>query len=182
MQYGLFVITFEDETKATEALGILKNLAKHKDINLKRAATVVHNQDDSITIKETHDFNFSNKTLGVIAGVCGVAATVVAAPLGVGALLFGAAMGVAGSGAAMGADLMIDLGFKDSFLDDIGAHMPVGCSAIVALAGFSHIDTAMEELHALEGGKIIQHTLSPEIYEKLTKTLEHEEVMQESVQ
>jgi uncharacterized membrane protein len=172
MEYGLFVITFEDEYKATKALALIQGLAKHKDIVLKRGATVVHNHDNTIAIKETHDLNFSNKSLGIIAGVCGVAATVVALPLGAAALLFGATMGVAGSGAAMGADLLIDMGFKDSWLDDIGANMPPGTSAVVALVGFTHLDIAMQELHALEGGKILQHTLSPEIYEKLSHTLE----------
>jgi uncharacterized membrane protein len=169
---GLFIITFPDEHKATLALEILKNLNKHKDIRLKRGATIVRHSNGCFEIKETHDLNLSEKRLGAIGVTGAVIATIISAPLGPGALFLGAAIGVSSSAAAMGVDMVVDMGFKDNFLREIEESMEASSSAVVAIADFTNPEKAIQELDGLCGGKIIQHTLTPEIYEKLAFVVE----------
>jgi hypothetical protein len=42
----------------------------------------------------------------------------------------------------------------------------------VALIDFEQVDRAMEELDKFEGGRILRHTLSDDVYAKLSEAVE----------
>ena len=84
-------------------------------------------------------------------------------------LIRGALLGAAG-GAAAGK--FVDLGIEDDFLKEIGDNLGPGSSAVVALVDFEQVDRAMEELDKFAGGHIMRHTLSDEVYMKLSEAVE----------
>jgi uncharacterized membrane protein len=84
-------------------------------------------------------------------------------------LLKGALLGAAG-GAAAGK--LIDLGLDDDYLEEVGESLGPGSSAVVALVDFTQVDSAMAELEKYEGGRILRHGLSTEVYQKLSDAVE----------
>ena len=58
------------------------------------------------------------------------------------------------------------------FLTEVGDSIGPGSSAVVALIDFDQVDAAMAELEKYEGGRILRHTLSPEVYQKLSDAVE----------
>lgn len=42
---------------------------------------------------------------------------------------------------------------------------------IVALVDFEHVDQAMAELEQFEGGRILKHTLSDDVYRQLSEAV-----------
>jgi len=131
-------------------------------VDLKNAAVIVRDSSGIVKIKETSDFDTKQGALGAAA------AGAVLGLLG-GGLLRGALLGAAG-GAAAGK--FIDLGLDDDFLKSVGDSLAPNSSAIVALVDFEQVDRAMQELDKFEGGRILQHTLSAEVYKKLSEAVE----------
>jgi uncharacterized membrane protein len=158
----MIVVAFEDEGKADQVLETLKGLQGEHLIDLQSAAVIVRQADGKVRIKETKDFDVKQGAIGgaVAGGLLGLLR---------GNLLAGALLGAAG-GAAAGK--VIDLGLEDSFLEDVADSLGNGTSAVVALVDFRHVDAAMEELETFEGGRILHHTLSAEVYQKLSEAVE----------
>jgi len=155
------VVAFDNEYEAEQVLDTLKGLEGEHAIDLKSAAVVVRRADGKVRIKETKDFAKQGAIGGAVAGGL----------LGLlrGGLLKGAILGAAG-GAAAGK--VIDLGLDDDFLKDVGESLGTGTSAVVALVDFERVDRAMEELDKFEGGRILRHTLSADVYQKLSEAVE----------
>jgi len=65
-----------------------------------------------------------------------------------------------------------DPGLEDDFLKEVGESLGTGTSAVVALVDFEQVDAAMEELDKFEGGRILRHTLSADVYHKLSEAVE----------
>ena len=84
-------------------------------------------------------------------------------------LMGGAIVGAAG-GVAAGQG--IDMGLNDEYLKSVGESLGSGSSAIVALVTFERVERAMEELDKFEGGTILRHTLSDEVYQQLSDAVE----------
>jgi uncharacterized membrane protein len=160
--YEMMVVAFEDEYKADEILSTLKQLDVEAVVDLKSAAVVVREADGRIRIRETRDFDAKQGAMGgaLAGGVLGL--------LG-GGLLRGAILGAAGGALAGKA---IDLGINDEYLRSIGESLGSGTSALVALVAFHRVDKAMEELDRFEGGTILRHTLSDEVYQQLSDAVE----------
>ena len=160
--YEMMVLAFQDEYKADEVLSTLKQLDVEAIVDLKSAAVVVREVDGRVRIRETRDFDAKQGAIGgaVAGGLLGL--------LG-GGLLRGAILGAAG-GALAGKG--IDLGLDDEYLQSIGESLGSGTSALVALVAFERVDTAMAELDKFEGGTILRHTLSDEIYQQLSAAVE----------
>ena len=160
--YEMMVVAFEDEYKADEILSTLKQLDVEAVVDLKSAAVVVREADGRIRIRETRDFDAKQGAMGgaLAGGVLGL--------LG-GGLLRGAILGAAGGALAGKA---IDLGLNDEYLRSIGESLGSGTSALVALVAFQRVDKAMEELDRFEGGTILRHTLSDEVYQQLSDAIE----------
>ena len=160
--YERVVLAFQDEYKADEVLSTLKQLDVEAIVDLKSAAVVVRDVDGRVRIRETRDFDAKQGAIGgaVAGGLLGL--------LG-GGLLRGAILGAAGGALAGKA---IDLGLDDEYLQSIGESLGTGSSAIVALIAFERVERAMEELDKFEGGTILRHTLSEEIYQQLSDAVE----------
>jgi len=160
--HEMMVVAFDNETEADRVLEVLKDLEDLDVVDLKSAAVIVRNEAGEVKIKETSDFDTKQGAIGgaVAGGLLGL--------LG-GGLLRGAILGAAG-GAAAGK--FIDLGLDDEFLKEVGESLGSGSSALVALVDFEQVDPAMEELDKFEGGHILRHSLSPEVYAKLSEAVE----------
>ena len=160
--HEMIVVAFDNETDAGRVLDSLKGMERMEVVDLKNAAVIVRDGSGNVKIKETSDFDLKQGAIG------GAAAGAVLGLLR-GGLLKGAILGAAG-GAAAGK--FIDLGLEDDFLKEVGESLGPNSSAIVALVDFEQVDQAMAELDRFEGGKILRHTLSPEVYAKLSEAVE----------
>lgn len=160
--HEMMVVAFDNETEADRVLDTLKGMKKLDIVDLKSAAVIVSSGSGKVKIKETSDFDTKQGAIGgaLAGGVLGL--------LG-GGFIRGAILGAAG-GAAAGK--FIDLGLDDEFLKDVGDHLGPGSSAIVALVDFEQVDQAMVELDKFEGGRILKHSLSDEVYAKLSEAVE----------
>jgi uncharacterized membrane protein len=162
MTHEMIVVAFDDEYKADEVLNTLKQLDVEATVDLKSAAVVKRDTEGKIRIRETSDFDAKQGAIGgaLAGGVLGL--------LG-GSLLRGAILGAAG-GALAGKG--IDLGLNDEYLQGVGDSLGAGTSAIVALVAFERVERAMAELDKFEGGTILRHTLSDEVYRQLSDAVE----------
>lgn len=160
--HEMMVVSFADENRAGEVLETLKQMEDPAVADLKSAAVVVKDASSKVTIKETRDFDAKQGAMaGALAGgVLGLLR---------GGLIKGAILGAAG-GAAAGK--MIDLGLDDDFLKEIGDNLESASSAVVALVDFAQVDQAMAELDQFAGGTILHHTLSDDVYQKLSDAVE----------
>ena len=158
----MLVVAFEDEHTADEVLSTLKQLDREAGVDLKSAAVVGRDTSGKLRVKETRDFDAKQGAIGgaVAGGLLGLLR---------GKWLAGAILGAAG-GAAAGK--VIDLGLSDEYLRSVGEGLGYGTSALVALVAFERVDSAMEELEKFEGGRILRHALSPEVYRQLSDAVE----------
>jgi uncharacterized membrane protein len=160
--YEMVVVAFEDEHEADEVLSTLKQLDVEATVDLKSAAVAKRDAEGKVRIKETTDFDAKQGAIGgaVAGGLLGLLT---------GKLLVGAIVGAAG-GAVAGKE--IDMGLNDEYLKSVGESLGFGTSAIVALVSFERVERAMEELDKFEGGTILRHTLSDEVYQQLSDAVE----------
>ena len=161
-EYEMMVIAFDEEREAERVLDTLKKMDRKDVVDLKSAAVIVRSRSGKVRIRETKDFDAKQGAMtGALAG-------------GVLGLLKKHAVKGALIGAAGGAiaGKVIDLGLKDILLKEIGESLGPGSSAIVALVDFERVDRAMKQLDRFEGGRIIRHTLSADIYRKLSDAVE----------
>ena len=158
----MIVVAFDDEYRAEDVQNTLKQLEGKAIVDLKSAAVVTRDASGQVQIKETSDFDARQGAIG------GAVAGGVLSLLG-GGLLKGVVLGAAGGAVAA---KVIDLGLDDDFLEEIGDNLATSSSAVVALVDFDHVDQAMEELEQFEGGTILHHTLSADVYEKLSEAVE----------
>ncbi len=160
--YEMVVVSFDEKEKASEVLSTLKQLEDQEIIDLKSAAIVIRETSGNVNINETNDFDAKKGAItGALAG--GVLGLLTGRMIG-GALL--------GAGGGVLASTVVDLGIDDDFLKRIGDNIKPGSSAIIAMVDFAHIDRAMKELDKFEGGKILRHNLSDEVYKKLSEAVE----------
>lgn len=158
----MVVVAFPDEGKAEQALKVLRQLKNDQAVVLGNAAVIVRSKANHIAITETHDFNAKQ---GAIAGA--LAGGLVG--LLKGNLLAGAALGGA-SGAL--ASKVVDLGFPDAMLRQIGEQLTPGSSALVAVVHFAQVDEAMAVLDQFDSARILRHTLPADIAQKLAAVVE----------
>ena len=160
--YEMVVVAFEDEYKADEVLSTLKQLDVEATVDLKSAAVVKRDAEGKVRVKETKDFDAKQGAIGgaVAGGLLGLLT---------GKLVMGALVGAVG-GAAAGHG--IDMGLNDEYLQSVGESLASGTSALVALVAFERVERAMEELDKFEGGTILRHTLSDEVYQQLSDAVE----------
>lgn len=160
--HEMMVIAFDNEYEAEQVLDSLKTMESMNVVDLKNGAVIIRSESGQVKINETSDFDVKQGAIG------GAAAGAVLGLLG-GSLLRGAILGAAG-GAAAGK--FVDLGLEDDFLKEVGDNLGPGTSAVVALVDFEQVDQAMEELDRFAGGHIMRHTLSDEVYMKLSEAVE----------
>ena len=160
--HEMIVVSFADENRADEVLDTIKKMEDKAVVDLKSGAVVVRDASGKVTIKETSDFDAKQGAIG------GAIAGGLLSLLG-GSLIKGAILGAAG-GAIAGK--LIDLGLDDDFLKEIDDNLETASSAVVALVDFDQVNQAMEELDQFAGGTILHHTLSDDVYQKLSDAVE----------
>jgi uncharacterized membrane protein len=152
----LLVVAFDGEARATQVLAQLQQLSHEHLVHLKNAAVIQRDAHGKVVIHETHDFDAKQ---GAVAGaVAGGLLGLIKGDLVEGALL--------GAGAGFIASKVVDLGFKDDYLKELGASLTPNSSAIVAVVQFDHADQAIAELN-LHGGKVMRQTLPADVAQKL---------------
>lgn len=129
----VIVAAFQDESKANAVLKELQDAKKQGLIDIRDAAVLTKDPDSKLHIKDTKDWGFGKGALA--GGVVGVVAGLLAGPVGWG-LLGGALIGGV-------AAKMADGGFDNKRLEQIGASLKPGSSAIVAV--IDHVWVAQVE-------------------------------------
>jgi len=131
----VIVAAFNDERGATEALGKLKEGQKAGVIKVRDAALLTKDADSKLKVKETADMTGTRGA--VLGGVAGAVVGVIAGPVGWAAL----------GGAAIGGLVakLRDSGFENSRLEQWGANLTPGSSAIVAVIEHTWV-TEVEKL------------------------------------
>jgi uncharacterized membrane protein len=145
----LFVASFGTEAEAGAALKDFQSAHRSGAIDLIDAAVIVHTADGKVKFEETADPSGKKwAKRGAIAG--GVVGLIFPPSIIVSAAVGGGAGGLWGK--------IRDKGFKDEDLKEIGASLPPGSSAIIAVAE----DRMVEQLErGLEGyEKIARHAVS----------------------
>jgi uncharacterized membrane protein len=117
------VAAFNDEQGASAALAKLKEGQKEGIIKVKDAALLTKDADSKLKIKETADMTGTRGA--VLGGVAGAFVGVIAGPVG------WAALGGAAIGGLVGK--LRDSGFENARLEQWGANLTPGSSAIVAV-------------------------------------------------
>ena len=159
----VFVIVFPDVAKAASVLTVLQDLDKQGAIKLHDGATIVREHGGKLTIKDTRDFSTGTSVVAgsLLGGLAGV--------LTGGHALRDAAIGAVGGFAA---GKVIDLGFKDDYLKEIANQLQPGSSAIVAAVTFVDEPRAIAVLDQFSGGKLLRHTLAPNVASDLARVVE----------
>ncbi|RIK25362.1 MAG: hypothetical protein DCC52_11330, partial [Chloroflexi bacterium] len=129
----VIVAAFQDENTANAALNELKEAKKKGLIDIRDAAVLTKDAQGKLHIKDTKDWGFGKGAMA--GGVVGVIAGLLAGPVGWG-LLGGALIGGV-------AAKMADGGFDNKRLQQIGASLKPGSSAIVAVV--DHVWVAQAE-------------------------------------
>lgn len=127
------IAAFRDEQSANKVLEELKQAKKQGLIEIRDAAVLTKDMQGKLHIKDTKDWGFGKGALA--GGVVGVVAGLLAGPVGWG-LLGGALIGGV-------AAKMADGGFDNKRLEQLGAKLTPGSSAIVAV--IDHIWVAQVE-------------------------------------
>ena len=155
----LIICTFDGDAKADAARAAIQALdERFGTLKLGNIAILRKGADGNVTFWETEELREYSRdsTFGIVLGwLLGAANTLVGAPLGV-------APGVE-AGAALGTEAaaLLDVGFPDQTLRQLGEQLHAGSSALVTLVDPDHSATVVAELEKL-GGTIIQGQLSPE--------------------
>jgi uncharacterized membrane protein len=159
----MLVVAYPSEGEADQVLKALQQLDHEHVVQLKNAAVVVRDRAGKISLRETHDFDAKQGAIvGALAGGL------------IGKLTGGSVLGEAALGAVGGVAVsrVIDLGFNDAYLREVGANLPPGSSALVAVVHFDHLDQALQTLQQFPGGHVMRLTLPLEIQQQVQQAMQ----------
>jgi uncharacterized membrane protein len=156
---NLIAIAYPDQATAEEARAELVRATREHLVQLQDAVVVVREQDDKIKLHQA----FSATGMGAAGGAMwgGLIGLLFLAPL------FGMAVGAASG--ALGGKLS-DTGVNDDFMKELGAKLPPGGAALIALGETQARDKLIERMQPF-GGEIIQTSLSTEEEQHLQAAL-----------
>ena len=149
----LYIITFDSEVKAQEALDDLEKATKAGTVDIIDAAVMIREQDGKVDISETSDPSTGRGA--VVGGIIGGFIGLIGGPAGVG---LGAAAGAALAGYATS---KMDLGIPDDELRSIADSLQPGTSALVVIVKDVWADTLIAILSPY-GGIVNQQKLADE--------------------
>jgi uncharacterized membrane protein len=137
----LIAITFDDETRAAEALAVIARLRKEHIVELSDAAVVTKNKAGEVKLHQTIDFSPSK--LAATGGLLGLL---------IGLIFFIPVVGTLG-GLALGALVgkVTDLGIDDQWMKQVGQSMKPGSSAVFLLIRNATPDKFLEAIGQFEG-------------------------------
>ena len=153
----LIVAAFRDEKAAKEALKELKQLKKEKLIGIQDAAVITKDKKGKIHIKETADMGGGKGA--AFGGVVGAVIGLIAGP----ALLIPVAIGALVGGLTA---KLVDTGFDDDRLKQLGDSLTPGSSAIVAVVEHKWVAEVERELAEAQAD-VITAALSEDIASQL---------------
>jgi len=155
----LVAIAYPDAATAEQVRGELVQLTKEHLLTLEDAVVVEHKPDGKIKLHQAMSPAGAGAAGGALWG--GLIGLIFLAPL------LGMAIGAA-SGAAAGK--LSDTGVDDNFLKELGAKMPAGGAALIALGRAGAPEKLIERLKPF-GGHLIQSSLDDEAEERLRVAL-----------
>jgi uncharacterized membrane protein len=155
----LIAIAYPDRDTAERVRGELVQATKEHLLRLDDAVVVVHGPDGKIKLHQAMSPSGAGAAGGALWG--GLIGLLFLAPL------FGMAIGAA-TGALAGK--MADVGVNDNFMKELGAKLPPGGAALIALGEAGARDKLLERVRSY-GGDVIQTSLSGEDEERLRAAL-----------
>lgn len=155
----LIAIGYPDAQTAEEVRGVMIEATKEKLLDLQDAVVVEHRSDGKIKLHQAVSTTGAGAAGGALWG--GLIGLLFLAPL------FGMAVGAA-SGAVAGK--VTDAGVNDDFMKQLGAKLPPGGAALIALGRSDTPDRVLERLQPF-GGEVIQTSLSEEDEARLRSAL-----------
>ena len=156
---NLIAIAYPDTATAEEARAELVRSTREHLVQLQDAVVVVHEPDGKIKLHQAVSATGMGAAGGAMWG--GLIGLLFLAPL------FGMAVGAASG--ALGGKLS-DTGVNDNFMKELGAKLPPGGAALIALGESQARDKLIERMQPF-GGEIIQTSLSTEEEERLQTAL-----------
>jgi uncharacterized membrane protein len=151
----LVAIAYPDRNTADQVRQELIRATKEHILNLEDAVVVEHQLDGKIKLHQAMSTTGAGAAGGALWG--GLIGLIFLAPL------FGMAVGAA-AGAAGGK--MADVGVNDNFMKELGAKIPAGAAALIALGSTDARDKVIERLRPY-GGDLLQTSLSGEEEDRL---------------
>jgi uncharacterized membrane protein len=155
----LIAIAYPDRDTAERVRAELVQATKEHLLRLDDAVVVVHDAEGKIKLHQAMSTAGAGATGGALWG--GLIGLLFLAPL------FGMAIGAA-TGAVAGK--MADVGVNDNFMKQLGAKLPPGGAALIALGEAGARDKLLERVRSY-GGDVIQTSLSGEDEERLRAAL-----------
>ena len=155
----LIAIAYPDAQTAERVRAELVQATKEHLVQLEDAVVVEHSADGKIKLHQAMSLTGAGAAGGALWG--GLIGLLFLAPL------VGMAIGAA-SGAAAGK--LSDTGVDDNFLKELGAKMPAGGAALIALGRAGAPEKLIERLKPF-GGHLIQSSLDDEAEERLRVAL-----------
>ena len=156
---NLIAVAYEDVGTARSVLGELGELSAEHAITLDDAVILERRPDGKVKLHQTTKPGAAGAAGGALWG--GLIGLLFLAPL------FGMAIGAA-SGAIAGK--FTDVGVNDDFLKQLGAKIPEGGAALIALGKSDAPDKVLERL-GHHGGEVIQTSLSEDDEERVRAAL-----------
>jgi len=149
----LIVAAFDEERRASKVLEDIQQLERLKFIGVWNAAVLTKDRDGKLELKETAEAKGIRRGAGIGAVAGAIVGILVGGPIG------GIALG-AGAGALAGK--VIDLGFRDKELEELGGLMGPGSSAIIAIIEHKWVGDLLGALEEY-GARIIRQQLEDEV-------------------
>src|SRR5215216_4721505 len=156
----LVAIAYPDAATAEQVRQELVQATKEHLVRLDDAVVVEHGPDGKIKLSQAMSTAGAGAAGGALWG--GLIGLIFLAPL------LGMAVGAA-TGALSGK--MSDVGVNDKFMKELGANLPAGGAALIALGSTDARDKIIERLRPY-GGEILQTSLSSEEEKRLRTALE----------
>jgi uncharacterized membrane protein len=155
----LVAIAYPDAATAEQVRAELVQATKEHLIDLEDAVVVEHRADGKIKLHQAMSTTGAGAASGALWG--GLIGLIFLAPL------FGMAIG-AGAGALGGK--VTDVGVNDNFMKELGAKMPPGGAALIALGRSESPQRVIDRVKQY-GGEVIQTSLDEEGEERLRAAL-----------
>jgi uncharacterized membrane protein len=152
----IIVAAFNDEKTANEALKGLKQASRAGIIKIQDAAVLRRDAKNKLHIKETGDMGGGKGA--VLGGVAGAVVGLLAGPV----VLVGAAGALIGGLAAK----LRDSGFSNQRLNQLGAALKPGSSAIVAVVEHTWVEAVQKELEK-QATQVLTEQISADIAAQL---------------
>jgi uncharacterized membrane protein len=155
----LIAIAYPDQDTAERARSELVSATREHLLELHDAVVVVRDADGKVKLHQGMSTTGAGAAGGALWG--GLIGLLFLAPL------LGMAVGAA-SGAVAGK--FTDIGVDDNFMKELGAKLPAGKAALIALGSTSARDKLLERVRPY-GGDVVQTSLSSEEEEHLREAL-----------